>query len=111
QNNYHKELFDYLDSNTLNGKNNVLTQKQKEAFKNDILSKNFSDQNEVNEYKNSIKNVNDATQNLKTYVTNLNTNTDKYNFASPDKKRDFDAYKMVADSLVSGKSSVIDSSK
>ncbi|TNK83101.1 GA module-containing protein, partial [Mycoplasmopsis pullorum] len=111
QNNYHKQLIDYLDSNTLNGKNNVLTQKQKEAFKNDILSKNFADQNEVNGYKNSINNVNDATQNLKTYVTNLNTNTDKYNFASPDKKRDFNAYKMVADSLVSGKSSVIDASK
>ncbi|VEU58398.1 lipoprotein 17-related variable surface protein [Mycoplasmopsis gallinacea] len=109
QNNYHKQLIDYLESSSLNGKNNVLTQKQKEAFKNDILSKNFADQNEVNEYKNSINNVNDATKNLKTYVTNLNTNTDKYNFASPDKKRNFDAYKEIADSLVNNVRSIINS--
>ncbi|WP_156933084.1 lipoprotein 17-related variable surface protein, partial [Mycoplasmopsis iners] len=107
QNNYHKQLVDYLVSLTLNGKNNVLTQKQKEAFKNDILSKNFANENEVNEYKNSINNVNDATQNLKTYVTALNTNTDKYNFASPDKKQNFDAYKTVADSLLNNQSASI----
>ncbi|OAB48896.1 lipoprotein 17-related variable surface protein [Mycoplasmopsis gallinarum] len=101
QNNYHKQLIDYLNSPTLNNnENNVLTQKQKEAFKNDILSKNFADENAVNEYKESINNVNDATQKLKTYVTNLNTNTDKYNFASPDKKGNFDVYKAAADSLL-----------
>ncbi|QIW62533.1 lipoprotein 17-related variable surface protein [Mycoplasmopsis gallinacea] len=111
QNNFHKELIDYLDSKTLNSKNNVLSQKQKEAFKNDILSKNFSDQSVVNNYKNLINNVNNVTKNLKDYASELDLNGDKYNYASSDKKRTFDAYKTATDSLLNNKSGTIDSSK